>query len=168
MPSALSRLNRHKVASPHNHTKKRAALTTLFYLPMVGASCSFALNGSPYFASKNFILFAKYLRPLLTRARTDPKLVLPLTIQKKSGSHHSLLSADGRGVLLVRIKRVSVFCFKEFHSFCKIPPPSAHSRSNRPKVGSPPNHTKKERLSPLSFICRWSGSNRHVVAYTRF
>ena len=34
-------------------------------------SCLVALNESPVFASKNFILFAKDLRSLLPRARTQ-------------------------------------------------------------------------------------------------
>ena len=33
---------------------------------------------------------------------------------------------------------------------------------------SPATINKKEQIALLFFICRWSGSNRHVVAYTRF
>ena len=39
-------------------------------------------------------------------------------------------------VLLVRIKRVYGFCFKELCSFCKSPPHFAHSRSNLTELRS--------------------------------
>ncbi len=90
-----------------------------FQVELTFVSCSFALNVSTDFATKNFILLQKSsaLRSLAQSCHPD------------FYAKNRFPSRTYVRVLLVRVERVYGFCHKEFHSFCKSPPHSAHSRN---------------------------------------